>query len=46
MGKLYFLLSQLAYKMVMYHNKRFYKWCDSHAKWVRKYKEHYGMEVE
>ena len=42
----YYWLGKLAYKMILYHNKKFEKWCALHTKWSKKWKEKYGTEVE
>ena len=42
----YYWLTKLAYKMILYHDKSFHKWCERHTKWQKKWKEKHGMEVE
>lgn len=31
-----YLMIELSYKMIKFHNKLFYKWCGIHSYWVEK----------
>ena len=42
----YYWLEKLAYKMILYHHKKFEKWCDIHTNWLNKWKEKHDAEVE
>ena len=42
----YYWLEKLAYKMILYHHKKFEKWCDIHTNWLNKWKAKHDVEVE
>ena len=44
--RFYFWLTQLSYKMICYHSKKFNKWCAEYSKWTEVWKKSLPEEGE